>query len=321
MNKKVRVGIYGSNGHQINSLLENHPEAEAIAYSDCEFDEAPNSLKSAKKYSDIESLLEDKDIDLVSICSPLRSEQGEHILKALHAGKHVYAEKPCCLDIETLDQIIATVKKNNLRFHEMAGTAFEEPYASIKEIIDEGTLGEIIQVFSQKSYPWTDWRPKDESIDGGLALQVGIYNLRFAQQVVGLEIKSINLLETQQGNDLEDSDCRRAISFQMKFTNGAIGSAISNYCCPSPPDWKNWGYDILRIFGQNGFIESIDKGRILQIAINGQQPKTITIQGNRKTYLDTFIQEIQTGESIIPFTIEEELSPTRWAIKAKFQNK
>ncbi|HHY82879.1 MAG TPA: Gfo/Idh/MocA family oxidoreductase [Clostridiales bacterium] len=51
-------------------------------------------------------MLENDDIHLVSICSGMRCRQGDDIIKALKAHKHVYAEKPCVMDVEQLDAIL-----------------------------------------------------------------------------------------------------------------------------------------------------------------------------------------------------------------------
>ena len=172
--RTIGVGLYGDNGHQIQDLLSMHPLATWVAAAAIK--EAPEGVRV---HSSLEDLLADPDVELVSICSPLRKDQGEDILRSLKAGKATYAEKPCCLDEETLDLILETAQQTGTPFHEMAGTAWEPPYAQVREVVASGVLGDILQVFAQKSYPWADWRPKTEAIDGGLSTQVGVYVTRF----------------------------------------------------------------------------------------------------------------------------------------------
>jgi predicted dehydrogenase len=306
----VGVALYGNNGHQIQQLLKAQPAARWVAAA--AIDDIPEGVRA---HPDLTSLLADPAVDLVVFCSPKRSEQGTHILRALEAGKHVYAEKPCTLDVATLDEIILTAKRTSCRFHEMADTAFIQPYATLREIVQSGVLGEVIQVFSQKSYPWADWRPGDESNDGGLARQVGVYNLRFAEHVAGLKTKSIDIRETQLGNEFPNHECHRAVSFLMEFENGAVGSAIANYACPTT--WPKWGYDVLRIFGSKGFVEAMDHGSSGQLVIEGQPPQALEFSKPVPGFFDRFIDEILTGEAHIPITLEEELNPTRWVLRAK----
>ena len=199
----------------------------------------------------------------------------------------------------------------------MGGTALGQPYCTLHEIIASGAIGEVIQILSQKAYPWADWRPGDERVDGGLALQVGIYNARFVEHVAGVKIKSMVLRETKLGNKVPGSNCRRAASFLMEFENGGVGSAVANYCCPPSPGWESWGYETLRVFGSNGFVESIDGGRIGTLAVTGSKPQVLDFSAPAQDYFEMFLEEIATGSRVIPYTLKEELSPTRWVIRAK----
>jgi predicted dehydrogenase len=314
---KIKVGLFGTVGHQIHNDLKNHPKAEITGLCGFAPEQIPEHLKSARIFQTLETMLADESIQLISFCSSFKDEQGEQIIQTLEAGKHVYAEKPCCLSEAVLDQIIATSKRTGMRFHEMNASSLAQPYCTIREIVKSGAIGEVIQILSQKSYPWADWRPKDERNDGGLTRQVGLYNVRFAEHVAGLKVQSLEIKETQLGNDIPDSDCRRAVSMLMTFENGAVGSAVANYSCPQPPDWNQWGYENLRIFGTKGFVESIDAGRIGTLALAGQPPQDLDFSAPGQDMLELFLEEIETGEDRVPFTLEEELRPTRWVLRAK----
>jgi predicted dehydrogenase len=316
---RIKIGLFGTAGHQIQNDLQGHPAAEIVALAGFADAQIPPPLKSAgvRVHASLESLLADPEIQLVSLCSPFKDEQGEHIIRCLEAGKHAYAEKPCCLSEAVLDRIIATAQRTGKLFHEMAGTAFQQPYCTLREIVAAGTIGEVIQVSSQKSYPWGDWRPGDERVDGGLTRQAGIYNARFAEHVAGVRIKSMQILETRLGNDIPGNACRRAVSFLMEFENGGVGSGVANYCCPASPGWPTWGYESLIIFGSQGFVESIDGGRIGTLAVTGRTPQTLDFSRPGRDYLGMFLEEIASGRKIIPLDLEAELRPTRWVIRAK----
>jgi predicted dehydrogenase len=315
--KRVKIGLYGSNGHQIQNALVNHSKAELVAVGGWGDGDLPAGLENVKRYDSLDELLADDAVELVSLCSPLRSEQGGHAVACMKAGKHVYAEKPCAMTEEDLDEIIAISRETGMIFHEMAGTVFDQPYCTLREIVASGVIGEVIQVFSQKSYPWADWRPGDERIDGGLALQVGVYNARFTEHVAGVKIKTISSRETLLGNDVPNSQCHRAVSFLMELENGGVASAVANYCCPASPGWKKWGYETVRIFGTEGFVESIDSGRIGTLAVNGREPETLDFSKPTRDYLDMVLEEVATGTKVIPFNLEDEISPTLWVIRAK----
>ena len=317
--RKVGVGLYGSAGHQIQAELLEHSGLWPVAYAAFETGKVPEEYTSAgvPEAADLDALLANPEVELISFCSPRKDEQGEHILRALEAGKHVLAEKPCCMDEAVLDRILQTAVRTGRVFHEMGAGMLTPPYNGMAELLSEGILGEILQVFVQKSYPWSDWRPRDERVDGGLSLQVAVYVARFAEHVAGLRIASMDRRETRLGNRGEGDDCKRAVSFLMTFENGAVGSGIANYACPPSPGWGNWGYETLRVFGEKGFVESIDAGRIVTLARVGYEPVSLPPSPPPPSQLDAVVREIREGVPANPISPEARLSPTRWVLRAK----
>ncbi len=62
-------------------------------------------------------------------------------IRCLEGGKHVYAEKPCAMTESDLDAIIETSRRTGNRFHEMAGTAWEQPYFIMRQRNQDGAIG------------------------------------------------------------------------------------------------------------------------------------------------------------------------------------
>jgi predicted dehydrogenase len=312
--KKLGIGLYGVNGHQIEKLLATHPRARLVVVAAFGDRSIPAECGEVARYETLEELLADDQVEMVSLCSPRRSDQAGDAVKCLLAGRHVYGEKPSALREEDLDLIIATVAQTGFRYHEMGGVALEQPYLAMRDCIRSGAIGEVVQVFVQKSYPWADWRPKDEAIDGGLATQVGIYPLRFIEQVAGLKATSVEIRETRLGNDHPGSDCRRAVSMLMTLENGGIASAICNYLNPS--NHIVWGYEILRVFGTAGIVESNLFDGTACLLKPGAPPEPLDIFATAPSSLDLIIDSVLDGTPM-SMLLTDELSPTRWVIRAK----
>jgi predicted dehydrogenase len=312
--KKLGIGLYGINGHQIEKLLAAHPRARLVAVAAFGDRPIPTECGEGPRYATLEELLADDQVEMVSLCSPRRADQAADAVKCLLAGRHVYGEKPSALREEDLDLIIATVAQTGFRYHEMGGVALEQPYLAMRDCIRSGAIGEVVQVFVQKSYPWADWRPKDEAIDGGLATQVGIYPLRFIEQVAGLKATSVEIRETRLGNDHPGSDCRRAVSMLMTLENGGIASAICNYFNPS--SHIVWGYEILRVFGTAGIVESNLLDGTARLLKPGAAPEPLDISASAPSSLDLIIDSVLDGTPM-SMSLTDELSPTRWVIRAK----
>jgi predicted dehydrogenase len=311
---KIKVGLYGLRGHQIHPLFlkpEPHPLAQLTAVAGFGDKQMPEGVRA---YETLDELLADPEVELVSLCSPFRSMQAADAAKALNAKKHVYAEKPVAMTARELDAIIKAAKTNERHFHEMGGVQFQQPYKTMHEIVKSGVLGEIIQIHGQKCYPWTERRPTDENVDGGLAMQVGIYLTRFVEHVACQKISALTLQETKHGNPVAGHNCRMAVTMQMKLANGGLASGIANYL--NPMGDKVWGYEILRIFGTQGLVESNPEEKTVRVVIQNKPPQIIDAKSGSESYFDMFLRTL-LGTDTMPMSLEDELSPTRWIIHAR----
>lgn len=313
---KIKIGLYGSNGHQIQNKLINHPLAELVAVAELDAkskSEINNYHNKIKYYNTLDELLADDSIDLISLCSPIRRQQARDAVKCLKRGKHVYAEKPCAMSEEELDLIIKTAKDTGKCFHEMAGTAFEQPYLAMQQIVKSGEIGTVVQVFAQKSYPYYEGRPQNEDIDGGLICQNGVHALRFIEHVAGQKIIDISAVQTKLGNPYIDGGLMMAASLIMTLENGGVASAVVNYL--NPTGFKSWGNEHLRIFGTSGFVESIDGGAKTRLLVKDSDLGELDLSHPSKDYFDIYMESLHEKSSM-PFCLYDELHPTRMVIRA-----
>ena len=306
---KTKIGLYGTNGHQIQNRLMNHPDAELVAVA------AFKPVPGVRQYETLDELLADPEVELVSLCSPRRADQAADAIRCFRAGKHVYAEKPFGLTECELDSVLAVARETGLRFHEMMScSVLEQPYREMRRLIQSGTIGTVVQVFGQKCYPWADWRPHDEAIDGGLSTQVGVYLARFVEHVACQKIASMEIAETKLGNPVPGSECRMAISASFRLENGGLATGICNYL--NPIKERCWGYEILRAFGTEGILESNADGAQARLLRNGQPVQPLDLSEPTQDWFDIYIRSLRDGTPM-PLSLEEELSPTRWAVRAK----
>jgi predicted dehydrogenase len=121
-NDRVRVAICGTRGRGKDHIrgFAKVPGAEIAALCDVDERVLGQRLKDVedlgkprpKSYVDIRKLLEDKDIDAITIATPnhWHSLMG---IWACQAGKDVYVEKPCSHDPFEGRQLVRAVKKYN----------------------------------------------------------------------------------------------------------------------------------------------------------------------------------------------------------------
>jgi predicted dehydrogenase len=105
---KLGVGVIGLGvGEQHAQAFAAHPQCRLAAL--CDMDAAKlaavaQRLPPARHYSDAEQLIDDPDVQIVSIASN-DDDHGRQIIRALRLGKHVFSEKPLCLDAAELSEI------------------------------------------------------------------------------------------------------------------------------------------------------------------------------------------------------------------------
>lgn len=316
--EKIGIGLYGNNGgHQIQALLDGHPRARIAAVAEMDrsfFSENQLSDPNLKFYGSLEEMLCDENVRIVSLCSPDRSKQAEEAIFCMESGRHVYAEKPCALSERDLDRLIETSRRTGKMFREMAGTAFQQPASSLRDLVLSGALGEIVQVFVQKSYPYHDGRPQDEHIDGGLILQNGVHALRYIEHCTGIRGKEILAMETNKGNPVKDGGLFMAASMIMSLENGGVASLVVNYC--NQKGFGSWGNEHLRVFGTKGFAEFTDGGRRTHVVIGDQDLGELKMTHTFPDYFDLYLEEL-LDQKPMPISLEDELHCTRMVIRAK----
>jgi predicted dehydrogenase len=143
------VGVRGQGGAHINQYLRmSNVEIAAV----CDVDESvldkrlgeieTKSGKKPARYTDYRKLLEDKEIDAVSIATP----NHQHTLQtiwALQAGKDVYCEKPCSHNIFESKQIVAAAKKyNRIVQHGVNARSHAGPMEAVQKM-REGLIGDV----------------------------------------------------------------------------------------------------------------------------------------------------------------------------------
>lgn len=318
MKKKLRIGLYGENGHQIHDKLYSNSNAEltALCNVSSEFISAVEKgcNRTIKVYCNLDEMLKDETIDLISLCSPQRADQENDAIKCLRAGKHVYAEKPAAFSEEGLDRILEVAKENGYEFHEMADSIFVEPYWSAKKIVRDGKIGEVVQVYVQKSYPLSlGHRPQNEEKDGGLIRQAGIHAIRFLEHITGLEIENVKVYQTHLGN-IKSDGLYTASSWAMTLSNGGVASACINYM--NPLGFGRWGNESIRIFGTEGMLEITDGGTKTHLYTHNSDEGPIDISNSDcKDFFDLLVRHL-LYEDEMPMTLDEELHPLRVVIRA-----
>ena len=161
-NERVRVAICGVRGRGNDHIhgFSHVPGTEIVAI--CDIDENVSSQRIAeiekmglpkpKSYVDIRKLLEDKDIDAISIATP----NHWHSLMAIwacQAGKDVYVEKPCSHNTFEGRQLVRAVKKYNRICQHGSQSRSNPGMLEAIHHLSDGTIGDVYMARAL-SYKW-----------------------------------------------------------------------------------------------------------------------------------------------------------------------
>lgn len=310
MSDILHIGLYASNGHQYPLTLPTNVRASVVAIAGLPADIV--AREGMTVYPDLDSLLADKQVELVSLCSPRRSEQAQDAIRCLRAGKHVLAEKPGAFNEDELTEILATVQQTGKSFREMNGASLSPQLQGIRQLVDAGELGTVVHVQAQKSYPWYAARPQDMDTDGGLTRWVGIHAIRFIIAATGLRFTKISGVATGLGNP-GVGDIQIAAAFSARLDNGAVASINLNYL--NPPEFGSWGNDHIRVTGTRGMAESVDgfmRSNFYQLGIGVRELPPAMVSTD---HLEHYVNYLLDGTPM-PITFEEELAALRTAFAA-----
>lgn len=238
---KLRAGIIGLGvGEAHVAGYEAHPDCRVTAL--CDF--SPRKLREAKKKyphvrltKDADEILNDPAIDVVSIAS-YDSYHYEQAAQALRQGKHLFVEKPLCLDESEAAGIRTLLdSRPKLSFSSNLILRQSPRFLALKDLVDRGRFGRLYYVEGDYNYgrihKITDgWRgriPFYSVVYGG-----GVHLLDLLLWLTKDRVTEVsaygNRLATK-GSRFRYNDCVAAI---LRFQSGMVGKVTSNFSCVHP---------------------------------------------------------------------------------------
>ena len=144
-------------------------------------------------YKDPYEVIRDPEVDIVYIATPPGSHM-DYALETLRAGKPVYLEKPMARTGEECRIINEAAEKAGLPVFVAYYRRGLEYFKKVKSIIDDGTLGKILQINLQQYYPARmedydranlPWRVIPEDAGGGYFHDLGCHALDILFHIFG----------------------------------------------------------------------------------------------------------------------------------------
>jgi predicted dehydrogenase len=149
-------------------------------------------------------LVEDPQVDVVYVATP-HSEHRDHALLAIAAGKHVLVEKAFTRNAAEAEEVFAAARAAGVFVMEAMWTRHLPHVAALHQVIDSGEIGQVVTVQADHGqyFPFDPaHRLYDPALAGGALLDLGVYPVSFAHDLLGVpdEVRALGQL-TETGVD------------------------------------------------------------------------------------------------------------------------
>jgi UDP-N-acetyl-2-amino-2-deoxyglucuronate dehydrogenase len=175
-------------------------------------------------FTSAEKLVQQKDVDLVTVCS-WSGLHPEHGILAANAGKHVIVEKPMALSMESAEALVNACDVAGVRLFVVKQNRLNPPIRLLKNAVDLGRFGRIFAANvtvrwqrPQEYYDAEKWRGTWK-YDGGAIMNQASHYVDLVQWLVG-PVTSVMAQTATQARRIEAEDSGAAV---LRFVNGAIG--------------------------------------------------------------------------------------------------
>lgn len=146
------VAVIGA-GYWGKNLIRNFHTIGALAMI-CETSESTRNsfiaqYPGAQVKPDLESALLDAGIKAICVATPAETHY-DIVKKALNAGKHVFVEKPICLDVASGEELVALAAKKGRILMVGHLLQYHPAVVELKRLIRNGELGKLQYIYSNR---------------------------------------------------------------------------------------------------------------------------------------------------------------------------
>jgi predicted dehydrogenase len=279
--RPVKIGLvgYGWWGKTIARQLANSSwlELSGVAEVDASVRSAMASdpiLAGVELFDSPEHLMAKSGLEAVILCTP-HQQHADQMVSASNAGLHIFCEKPLCLTLADAKRAVAQCQSKHLVLGIGHERRFEPEIMAMRQLIADGTLGEILQIeanFSQDKFfalPKDNWRLSNKYAPVGPLTATGIHLVDLSIALLG-PCESLWARLATLGSDFENGD---TLGIMMGFPNGA--NAMISAVLATPFEGR------FAVYGSKGWIEIRDRthpenptGWDITTVLRGQEPVT-----------------------------------------------
>jgi len=139
-------------------------------------------------YDSVDGVLTDPEVDAVHVATPVYLHC-DHVIRAAEHGKHVLCEKPMAMNVDECKRMMEACHQNGVKLEICFLLRFHPQYREIKQLIENGDLGQIIQARCSllKWYTIEEglWRRDPARAGGGVLMDMGPHAIDLLSYLLG----------------------------------------------------------------------------------------------------------------------------------------
>jgi len=337
--QKIKTALlsYGMSGKVFHApFLAIHPGFELLGSWERSKKLIQEDYPEVKSFPSLESILEDDSIDLVIVNTPVATHF-EYAKKVLLAGKHAVVEKAFTTTVAEAQELAALAKEKGLKLSVFQNRRWDSDLKTVKKIIDDNLLGEIVEAefhFDRYNPVLSPKAHKETANPGaGILKDLGPHLIDQALYLFGLPNAVFADIRITREHSLVD-DYLDILLYYPEFRVRLKASFFVRECIPSynvqgkkgsflkprgdvqednlklgqKPNLDTWGTEKE---GQEGLLHTEIEGKIIK-------EKVPTLQGNYYDFFDGVYKSI-SNNTVEPVTAQDGVNVMR-IIEAAIQS-
>ncbi len=175
-------------------------------------------------YTDINEMVQQEDIDVVSVLTP-SGLHAENVIALAGFGKHIVVEKPMALTLDDADAMIKACDENSVKLFVIKQNRFNVPVVKLNEAVLADRFGKLVLgtarirwCRTQDYYDKEKWRGT-WAYDGGVLSNQASHHIDLLKWIMG-DVDSVFSKSATALVNIETEDTAVAV---LRFANGALG--------------------------------------------------------------------------------------------------
>lgn len=183
-------------------------------------------------------------MDAVIICSE-NSRHKEMVINAAKAKKHILCEKPIATNVLDAQEMIEVCKEQNVTLQIAYPVRFSAPIQELKEMIDQGVLGEVLAIrTTNRGQNPGGWFIDKEQSGGGAVLDHTVHMVDIMRWYLNDEIVEVKSIVDSYFHNIDIDD---AGLLTLEFESGVIASHDASWSRFS--EYPTWGDVTIEVIG------------------------------------------------------------------------